>query len=279
MYSDHSGVTANAVCDALRSRGAKVGPVVYAGAGYRAAYVVRLRPPGASWSVAVTYERPVGNPVKTRWIAVDNFTEIPAAAEALADAQLDDDDSPNAEVQPTVDFGGTIDGWIGGGSGSIVDGNSEGGIAVGATGLLHYKLLSVGAGLTATTALFGESASIVSGLAGFRYDPAPWFRFDLLGEGGAETVRGAGSGLFSRTISEGSATLPYVGGRASVSFLIGRKHRFLLGWWFNSGSTIGEKAVTSTVESCFLGCNISTDTHIVGGPSYSTGLRIGGFIH
>lgn len=279
MYSEHSGSTTIAVCDALRSRGAKVGPVVYAAAGFRSAYVVRLRPPGSSWSIAVTYEEPVGNPVKTRWISVDNFKEIPDAAEALAKSLVDDDSTPNAEVQQIADFGGTIDGWIGGGSSSLVDGNAEGGIALGATGLLHYKFLSVGAGLTATTALFGESASIVSGLAGFRYDPVPWFRFDLLGEGGAETVRGAGSGMFSRTIRESSGTLPYVGGRASLSFLIGRKHRFLLGWWFNSGSTIGEKLVTSTVESCFFGCSINTDTHTVGGPSFTTGLRIGGFIH
>jgi len=77
--------------------------------------------------------------------------------------------------------------------------------------------------------------------------------------------------MFSRIISESSATLPYVGGRASLSFLLGRMHRFLLGMWFTSGSTIGQKTVTTTVETCFLGCSIDTDTHTVGGPSFATG--------
>jgi hypothetical protein len=278
MHGD-SGATANAVCDALRSRGAKVGPVVYAGAGYRAAYVVRLRPPGESWSVAATYEEPVGNPLKTRWMSVSNLKEIPDAADALAESLTSNDSTREAEVQRRADFGVTLDGWIGGGSGSLVDGNAKGGIALGGTGLIQYKFLGVGIGLTVTSALYGESATLISGLAGFRYDPVPWFRFDLLGEGGAESVRGASGGMFSRVIRGDRATLPYVGGRASLSFLMGRTRTFLLGWWFNSGSTIGEETATETVETCFFGCNISTETHSIGGPSFTTGLRIGGFIH
>ena len=96
------------------------------------------------------------------------------------------------------------------------------------------------------------------------------------------TVSGAGDlpGVSGVTVSGGKATLPYVGGRASLSFLLGRSRTFLLGWWFNSGSTIGEKTVSTTLENCgFFGCTISTDVHTVGGPSFATGLRIGAFIH
>jgi hypothetical protein len=279
MYGQHAGPTADAVCDALRRRGIKVGPVVYAAAGFRAAYVVRLLPPGESWSVSVTYEEPVGRPVKTRWITVNNFKEVPDAADLLAKALEDDDPDSDKEVHNIANFGGTLDGWIGGGAGWLSDGRVEEGVAVGATGLIQYKWLDIGIGLTATGAVYGGSATLVSGLAGLRYDPVPWFRFDLLAESGAQTMKVADSGFLSRIVRQDSATLPYVGGRASVSFLMGRSHTFLIGMWFMSGSALGEKVTTATVESCLLGCSVSTETHTAGGPSFATGLRIGGFIH
>jgi hypothetical protein len=80
-------------------------------------------------------------------------------------------------------------------------------------------------------------------------------------------------------VSGGSAALPYIGARAGLSFLPGRGHRFLIGWWFNGGSTIGQTALNSTVQSCFIGCSTSTETHTFGGSSFSTGLRLGAFMH
>ena len=177
------------------------------------------------------------------------------------------------------DVGFTIDGWLGGGSSGILDGNGRGTMALGATALLQYGWLDVGLGLTAGSALFEESFNVMSVLGGVRQDPVPWFRWELLMEGGVEQVRNVGDGLFVERVSGGDVALPYLGGRASLSFLPGRGHHFLIGWWMGAGSTTGHTTVSPTVESCFLGCSIETQTHTVGGPSFATGLRLGAFIH
>jgi hypothetical protein len=270
---------ARAVCNALRRRGAHVGPFVRSAAGYRAAFVVRMQFSGKYWSLTVAYEEPVGNPGKTRGVRLDVPSDLPRAADALAEAQLKEDSKPS-EVQPPVEFGVTLDAWMGVGSASLVDGHAGAlALAVGATALMQYKLLDAGLGASGMGELLGPASSLVSALAGVRLDPVPWFRFDLLAETGAQRVTDAGRGFFSDTIRGGSATLPYLGCRAGLSFLIGRPHVFVLGWWTIMGETLGHQTVQATTEGCFLGCVTTTQTYSIGGPSFMTGLRVGAFIH
>jgi hypothetical protein len=110
-------------------------------------------------------------------------------------------------------------------------------------------------------------------------DPNPSSRFELLAEGGVQSISNIGGGLFSNVVAGGNATLPYFGARGSLSALLGRSHTFLLGWWLNVGSTLVHTTVNPTVQFCFLGCSTATETHDVGGWTFSTGLRLGAFVH
>jgi hypothetical protein len=242
-----------------------------------------MQPFSKSWFLAVTYEEPVGNPVETASVQLE-LSDLPRGAEALADAQMGKDSRPHTqripgrsstEVEPMVDFGVTVDGWLGGGGGSF----GGGGFATGATGLVQYKWLDAGLGASLRSGLFTPTTSFVSGLAGVRIDPVSWFRIDLLAETGAQMMSGAGTSIFSGTLRGGSATLPYLGGRVGLSFLIGRSHRFVLGLWAILGSSLGHQNTLATVETCFFGCDVTTNTYSVGGSTFMTGLRLGAFIH
>jgi hypothetical protein len=278
MYAGTRETTAGTVCKALRRHGARVDPVVSSAAAHRAAYVVSLQPSGRSWSLAVTYEEPVGNPVKTRRVQLDLPSDLSRRADELAQAQMKEESESSTEVEAPAEFGFTLDGWLGGGNASLVDGSGGGGPATGATALFQYKWLDAGLGASAMTDLFGPSSSLLGVLVGVRFDPVPWFRFDLLAESGAHTITDAGASFGSTIIRGGDATLPYLGGRAGASFLIGRRPRFVLGWWANAGRSLGRRTVQATVEDC-LSCDSRTETHSVGGPSFMTGLRLGAFFH
>ena len=125
-------------------------------------------------------------------------------------------------------------------------------------------------------ALFGSSSTILGVLAGVKGDPLPWLRLELLAEGGANSVSGAGTELFSSSLSGDNAVLPYLGGRAGVSALLGHSRRFVLGWWVSGGDDVGQVTIHPVIQSCFLMCSQTAETFTIGGPSWSTGLRIGG---
>lgn len=182
---------------------------------------------------------------------------------SYAGAQTERDAPARKPVDESVEFGGTVDGWMGGGSVAIVDGKTTGALATGATGLLQYKWFDAGVGVTAAGPLFEGMAYTVSALAGARIDPVPWFRVETLAEGGVQEIESVSGTLFGEVLDSGRAALPYVGGRASFSFLIGRSHRLVLGTWTNAGTTIGHENVTATIDNCFLGCSVTTEQHRV----------------
>ena len=170
-----------------------------------------------------------------------------------------------------------LDGWIGGSSSPVVNGNHDGSFAIGFTGLFRYDWLETGFGLSAGTEFFGAGYVSGSVLAGAAFNPAPWFQVDLLGEVGAQSISGLGSGLFDNVEDGGGATVPYFGGRTGLSFLLGRSHRFVLGWWFAPG--FSERTIVhATVQTCLLGCDTSSETFDVGGFTFASGLRLGGII-
>jgi hypothetical protein len=201
-------------------------------------------------------------------------------------ARADPGDAGNVWAEPAVEpipahdarhQGIVLDGWLGGGVTSVVkEDGATGTGGLGLTGLYYYRWFEVG---FAYNVQVGQFISQVPGvLVGVKLDPVRWFRLDLLGEGGADIVSGVGSGLFQTIESGGQATLPYLGGRAGASFLLGRAHRFVLGWWVNAGEAVGQVIVQSVVQSCLLGCSTENDTFTFGGTSWSMGLRIGGEI-
>jgi hypothetical protein len=174
-----------------------------------------------------------------------------------------------------------LDGWVGGGATSVVkEEGATGTVGLGLTGLYCYRWFEVGFGYTLQTGFLTLTSTVLGTLVGVKTDPDPWFRLDLLAESGAYLVSGVGNGGFlgPSVVSGGQATSPYLGGRVGASFLLGRAHRFVLGWWVNAGDAVGHTTVQSGVQSCLLGCSTEQESATFGGGSWSTGLRIGGEI-
>ncbi len=172
-----------------------------------------------------------------------------------------------------------LEGWIGAGATAVVDRNPTAIAALGVTGLYHGDWLELGAGLTWQPDRTGLASSsvIATLLAGFKVDPTPRVRLELLAEGGIDYVA-FGGGLSQTVDSGGSATLPYAGGRVGVSFPLGHTRRIVLGWWMSGGAAIGPVVVNSVVTNCnsAMMCSTAPQTDTIGGATWSTGLRIGG---
>jgi hypothetical protein len=163
------------------------------------------------------------------------------------------------------DQGLVLDGWLGGGATRVVkEEGTTGTVGFGITGLYNYRWFELGIGYTLQTAIFTLTSQVPGVLAGVKIDPVPWFRLDLLTESGAYVVSGVGQEFLGPSVVDGGqASRPYLGGRASASFLLGRSRGFLLGWWVNAGDAVGQTTL---------------GTFTVGGGSWSMGLRIGGEI-
>jgi hypothetical protein len=181
-------------------------------------------------------------------------------------------------VPPKKTQGLVLDGWIGGGATGVVREDSNTGfIAFGFTGLYHTQWFELGMSFTIQDTVFAFDSAIFSALAGVKTEVMGGVvRYELLAEGGADFVGGVGGGLFANSVDHGSATLPYLGGRAAISYLLGNSHRFVLGAWVSAGDAIGTTVVHPVVSSCFLECSTNTETYTIGGPSWTIGLRIGG---
>jgi hypothetical protein len=185
--------------------------------------------------------------------------------------------APPASPPIEPDEGVVLEGWIGGGANATVQEQGwGGGLALGVTGLYHSRWFEAGLAASGQFALFSSSSTILGVLAGVKADALPWLRLELLAEGGANSVSGAGTELFSASLSGDNAVLPYLGGRAGVSALLGHSRRFLLGWWVSGGDDVGRVTIHPVIQSCFLMCSQTAETFTIGGPSWSTGLRIGG---
>jgi hypothetical protein len=174
--------------------------------------------------------------------------------------------------------GVVLDGGLGGGARVADQGESTGMALVSFTTLYYGPVLELGVNATAGFDLFGARATLLTALAGIKLDANPWVRFDVLGEGGAHVYSGLGRGLFDDALERRTETLPYLGGRGGVAFLLGGKHRFLLGAWLAAGHDLGKRSGTVRVRSCFLSCSVDEAPYAVGGPSWSLSVRIGGVI-
>jgi hypothetical protein len=266
------------VCEVLRRHGESVAALTETAPADSAAYVTSVRRIGTEWLLVIAYQDPIGTRRNERQTALQKIEDVENAAAFLAAA-------PYADVAPADRHpvlapprnALILDGWIGGSSAPVVNGSHDGSFTIGFTGLFRHDWLEAGLALNAGTEFFGAGYVMASVLAGAAFNPAPWFQVDLLGELGAESISGLGSGLFENVEDGGSAMLPYFGGRAGLSFLLGRSHRFVLGWWFAPGFS-ERTLVHATVQSCFFGCTVNSDTFDVGGFSFATGLRIGGII-
>lgn len=141
--------------------------------------------------------------------------------------------------------------------------------------MLQYGALDLGLGVTNAGLFDAWSTSTGSWLASESIrnsgrDASCW---------PCRTVGSSGLVLPSSSRGDDRATLPYLGGRTSISLLIGPSRRLALGWWLSAGSTTTRAAVNPTVETCFVSCGSSIETHTIGGPSHSTGLRFGAYLH
>jgi hypothetical protein len=170
-----------------------------------------------------------------------------------------------------------LDGWIGIGATTVVDGNAAAIAALGVTGLYHRNWLELGAGLTWQPPLAGLGTSdvVATLLAGVKVDPAPRLRLELLAEGGIDHVS-LGGGASETVDSGGGATLPYVGGRVGVSFPLGDARRLIIGWWVGGGAAIGPVVVNSVITNCNsnMVCTTAPQTDTIGGVTWSTALRV-----
>jgi hypothetical protein len=240
--------------------------------------VTSVRRLGPQWTLQIAYEDPIGTRRDARRTALQKIVDVESAAALLAAAPYAAVASADPRpVLPPSRNALILDGWIGGSSAPVVNGNQDGSFALGFTGLFRHEWLEAGLALSIGTEVFSAGYVTGSVLAGAAFNPAPWLQVDLLGEFGAESISGLGGSLFSDVEDGGSVTLPYFGGRAGVSFLLGRSHRFVLGWWFAPGFS-DRTVVHATIQSCFLGCATRSETFDVGGFSFATGLRLGGII-
>jgi hypothetical protein len=208
-------------------------------------------------------------------------------APALAAAQVGTAPPPAQPLPPTLpgqkppdprQHGVTMDGAIGGGTRTADQGESDGMPVFTFTTLYYGPLLELGISATAAFGMWAGNATLLTALGGVKLDPTPWVRFELLAEGGAHVYSGLGRGLFDDPIERRTETLPYLGGRGGVAFLLGGSHRFLVGAWLAAGHDLGERSGTVTVRSCFLTCTTDDVPYAVGGPSWSFTVRFGGVI-
>lgn len=269
---------ATIVCETLRRHGEVVAALTETAPADSAGYVTSVRRIGREWVLRITYEDPIGTRWDERDTALQKIEDVESAAALLAAAPYAADASPDPRpVLPPPRNALVLDGWIGGSSAPAVNGKQDGSGALGMTALFRHKWLEAGFGLSVGVGVFSAGYVTASVLAGAALNPAPWFQVDLLGELGTESISGLGGGFFDEVEDGGSATLPYFGGRVGTSFLLGRSHRFVLGWWFAPGFS-DPTNVRATIQSCFFGCTSRSETFDVGGFSFATGLRLGGIV-
>jgi hypothetical protein len=231
------------------------------------------------WSVAVAQEVDSPPPAPSSPDPpISPPSTVPSPAASSAPPTSEAATSASEAVPPKKTQGLVLDGLIGGGVTSVVKEDKNAGVVVfGFTGLYHSQWFELGTSFTVQDTVFGFASVIFSGLAGVKADDLDnHVRYELLAEGGADFVGGVGGGILVNSVEHGSATLPYLGGRGGMSFLLGERHRFVLGVWTSAGEAIGTTVIHPVVNSCFLGCSSDTETYTIGGFSWTAGLRIGG---
>ena len=277
---------ASIVCETLRRYGETVAALTETAPEDSAAYVTTVRRIGTQWLLQIAHDDPIGTRWDERRTALQKIEDVDSAAAVLAAAPYEDEASiePRPVLRPPRNAL-ILDGWLGGSSAPAVNGKHLGSGALGMTGLFRHRWFEAGFGLGIRIATISEwlRSEVFTGyvtgsvLAGAAFNPAPSVQVDLLGELGVESISGLNGDLYGDLQDGGSATLPYFGGRAGLSFLLGRSHRFVLGWWFAPGFSVPTN-VRVTVQDCFFGCTTSSETLDVGGFSFTTGLRLGGIV-
>jgi hypothetical protein len=132
---------------------------------------------------------------------------------------------PEREKVLAADLEGQL-GWT--------QGRHSGGVTLGASGRLRYRVLTAGLALQNATIILG-SVTTASALAGLTVPLGHHLRLDALGEVGLNAYDGVGSNFLSD--DPGTAeTLGFVGGRASLLARVHRGQRGTSLWLGISGS-------------------------------------------
>lgn len=168
--------------------------------------------------------------------------------------------------------------WLGPATGDRVykDGVSSTDTAnalLGASLSLRFDHVVAGASVDTALALFGHSEAYLAAHAGWSEGVGSG-RFTIVGELGAHSYSDLGSGLLSDVTST-SASLPFVGLRATADLAVAPNHALLIGWWVAARTDLGT-ATAESMGSCVWGCGPeSIGTWTVGGTTLATGLHVG----
>jgi hypothetical protein len=115
---------------------------------------------------------------------------------------------------------------------------------------LRHQFFQGGIELTGDSEIMGGNYGSAGGLAGVGVQDSSGVRFELLAATGVGKWSGIGCGLFCDA-GGASASLPYVGGRASVAYAFARRARghFVLGLSGYHDRYLGSETVTYTTTS------------------------------
>lgn len=176
------------------------------------------------------------------------------AARASADARPGALAAGAAPVPPATDL--VVRGGLGAGSSTPIGGVLSATLELG----VRRGLVQGGFELTGDTEVFGGDYSSAGVMAGLGFRSAHGVRLELLGTGGIGRWHGVGCGLFC-TSGGASGSLPYLGARAGIGYVFGRRRgHFLLGVAGHLDEYLGSEEVSySSTTSNLLGPGTSTN--------------------
>lgn len=172
-------------------------------------------------------------------------------------------------VSVSVGYGSEMNDTVrvaGGGSNPGGDGG-----LLGFTGVLSMGPVAVGGSVELSSSVDGIGNRTKSGLVGVRLPVSPRLRLLVLGEAGMRTFFDNADFIFENTVSPSEISLPFVGGRVGLSWLV-FKHMDL-GVMAFARTDIGKETMVVTQEA-FLGPATST-AHEVGGFAAGIVLQVG----
>jgi hypothetical protein len=148
----------------------------------------------------------------------------------------------------------------------------DGGMA-GLTGVFSVGPVAFGATGELSSTRNGIANSTVGGLAGARLPISPRLRLLVLGEAGMRFFSDASDFLFTTTVTPSEASLPYVGGRVGITWLV-LKHMDL-GVMAFARTDIGEGRMVVHQDGGFLGGEPTDTPQQLGGFAGGVALQIG----
>jgi hypothetical protein len=197
--------------------------------------------------------------IRTAWVRGVVFGTALLVGSGLAGTARAEEGVEKA-VSVAVGYGGEQNDTVrvaGGGSTAGGDGG-----LLGFTGLLSVGPVAFGGSVELSSSVNGIGNSTKGALAGVRLPVSPRLRLMVLGEAGARRFSDNADFIFVDTVSPSEITLPYVGGRVGLTWLV-LKHMDL-GVMAFARTDLGKETMVVTSEA-FLG------------PATSTTQEVGGF--